>query len=52
MPGLLAIDTRPDYTDTEPFPSTAAKEKSSAIYIEDAQRIGQWRRSRSVDRSF
>ena len=39
---FLAIDTRPDYTDTEPFPATAAKWSYRATYTEDAQRVGQW----------
>jgi hypothetical protein len=39
---FLALDTRPDYTDTEPFPATAAKWKYRAIYFNDAQRTGQW----------
>ena len=39
---FLAIDTRPDYTDTEPFPATPAKWSYRATYTEDAQRIGQW----------
>jgi hypothetical protein len=39
---FLAIDTRPNYIDTEPLPATAAKWKYRAIYTNDAQRIGQW----------
>lgn len=39
---MLAIDTRPDYSDTEPFPSTPARWKYRASYTHDAQRIGQW----------
>jgi hypothetical protein len=39
---FLAIDTRPNYIDTEPFPATAAKWKYRATYTADAQRIGQW----------
>ena len=39
---LLAIDTRPDYTDTEPLPATPARWKYRATYTHDAQRIGQW----------
>ena len=39
---LLAIDTRPDYTDTEPLPATPARWKYRATYTTDAQRIGQW----------
>ncbi|MES2440493.1 MAG: hypothetical protein V4584_15610 [Verrucomicrobiota bacterium] len=39
---LLAIDTRPDYIDTEPLPATAAKWSYRATYTQDAQRIGQW----------
>jgi hypothetical protein len=39
---LLAIDTRPNYIDTTPLPSTAAKWKYRAIYCEDSQKVGQW----------
>ena len=39
---FLAIDTRPDYTDTTPFPSPPAKWKYRANYCEGSERIGQW----------
>ncbi len=39
---FLAVDTRPDYTDTNPFPTPAAKWKYRAIYTTDSQRTGQW----------
>lgn len=39
---FLAMDTRPNYIDTEPLPTTAAKWKYRAIYTLDSQRIGQW----------
>ncbi len=39
---FLAVDTRPDYTDTAPFPSPPAVWKYRAIYTEDSQRTGQW----------
>lgn len=39
---FLALDTRPNYIDTAPFPSPAATWKYRAIYCKDAQRLGQW----------
>jgi hypothetical protein len=39
---FLAMGTRPNYIDTEPLPTTAAKWKYRAIYTLDSQRIGQW----------
>lgn len=39
---LLAIDTRPNYIDSTPFPAPSAKWKYRAIYTEDSQRVGQW----------
>jgi hypothetical protein len=39
---FLAIDTRPNYIDTTPFPAPSAKWKYRAIYTEDSQRVGQW----------
>ena len=39
---MLAFDTTPGYTDTEPFPATPAKWQYRAIYREDDQPVGQW----------
>jgi hypothetical protein len=39
---LLALDTRPNYIDTTPFPTPAATWKYRAIYCEDSQKVGQW----------
>jgi len=39
---FLAIDTRPNHTDTNPFPAPAAKLKYRAIYCEDSNKVGQW----------
>ncbi len=39
---FIAVDTRPNYIDTTPFPSPAVKWKYRAIYTRDSQRIGQW----------
>lgn len=39
---FLAVDTRPDYIDTTPFPAAAAKWKYRAIYTQDSQKTGQW----------
>lgn len=39
---LLAMDTTPGYTDTAPFPATAAKWTYRAIYRVGDQRVGQW----------
>ena len=39
---FLAIDTRPNYIDTTPFPAPSAKWKYRAIYTQDSQRVGQW----------
>ncbi len=39
---FLAVDTRPNYTDTTPFPTPAATWKYRAIYTKDSQRTGQW----------
>lgn len=39
---LLAVDTRPNYTDTTPFPTPPAMWKYRAIYTKDSQRTGQW----------
>lgn len=40
--GLLAYDTTPGYTDTTPFPATAAKWKYKGIYRVGDGRVGQW----------
>ncbi|MGL4399687.1 MAG: hypothetical protein ACRCXD_07440 [Luteolibacter sp.] len=39
---FLALDTRPNYIDTTPFPTPAAMWKYRAIYCNDAQKTGQW----------
>jgi len=41
---FLAIDTVPDYTDTQPMPAAgqSALWKYKAIYIQTDQRVGQW----------
>jgi len=39
---LLAVDTRPNYTDTNPFPTPAANGKYRSIYTNDSRRTGQW----------
>jgi hypothetical protein len=39
---FLAMDTRPNYTDTTPFPTPPAMWKYRAIYTKDSQRLGQW----------
>ncbi|MGI9088753.1 MAG: hypothetical protein ACR2HH_13595 [Chthoniobacterales bacterium] len=39
---LLAIDTTPGYTDTQPFPSAPAKWTYQAIYRVADSRVGQW----------
>ncbi len=39
---MLAIDTTPGYTDTQPFPSAPAKWTYQAIYRVGDSRVGQW----------
>lgn len=39
---LLAIDTTPGYTDTQPFPSAPTKWSYQAIYRAGDNRVGQW----------
>lgn len=39
---LLAIDTRPNYIDTQDLPTTAARWRYKAIYRKDDARTGQW----------
>lgn len=39
---LLAIDTTPGYTDTQPFPNAPAKWTYQAIYRVGDNRVGQW----------
>ena len=39
---LLAFDTTPGYTDTQPFPATPAKWTYRAIYCVDDSQVGQW----------
>ncbi len=45
---FLAVDTRPDYTDTEPFPAGGATWQYRAIYLLDDQKTGQWSPTVSV----
>jgi len=45
---LLAIDTTPNYTDTEPFPATPTKWTYRAIYRVGDHRVGQWSKPVSV----
>ncbi len=45
---FLAVDTRPDYTDTEPFPNGGAVWKYRAIYLLDDEKAGQWSATASV----
>lgn len=45
---LLAIDTTPNYTDTQPFPNAPAKWSYQAIYRVGDQRVGQWSSAVSV----
>lgn len=39
---FLAVDTRPNYTDTTPAPATASRWKYRAIYTHDSEKVGQW----------
>jgi hypothetical protein len=39
---FLAVDSVPDYIDTEALPSTPAVWKYKAIYRKADERIGQW----------
>lgn len=45
---FLAIDTRPDYTDTEPFPASGTLWKYRAIYLLNDEKVGQWSPAVSV----
>ena len=45
---MLADDTTPNYTDTQPFPATATKWTYRAIYHANDQRVGVWSQSVSV----
>lgn len=45
---LLAIDTTPGYTDTQPFPGAPAKWSYQAIYRVGDDRVGQWSRPVSI----
>jgi hypothetical protein len=38
----IAIDTTPNYTDTQPFPAAPTKWTYQAIYRVGDQRVGQW----------
>ncbi len=39
---LLAMDSTPNYLDTTPFPSAAAKWTYRAVYMYKDQQVGQW----------
>ncbi len=39
---LLATDTSPNYTDTQPLPSTPAKWTYRGMYYVGDQPVGQW----------
>jgi hypothetical protein len=45
---LLAFDTTPNYTDTQPFPATPAKWIYQAIYHAADERVGQWSKPVSI----
>jgi hypothetical protein len=45
---LLAIDTTPGYTDSQPFPAAPVKWTYRAIYRLDDNRVGQWSKPVSV----
>ncbi|MBA3962474.1 MAG: hypothetical protein H0X40_11305 [Chthoniobacterales bacterium] len=45
---MLAIDTTPGYTDTQPFPSAPAKWTYQAIYRVADNRVGQWSNAVSI----
>jgi hypothetical protein len=45
---VLAFDSTPGYTDTEPFPSAPTKWTYRAIYRVGDERVGQWSKSVSV----
>ena len=45
---LLAFDSTPNYTDTEPFPATPAKWTYRAVYRVGDSRVGQWSNPISV----
>ena len=45
---LLAFDTTPNYTDTQPFPAAPVKWAYQAIYRVGDQRVGQWSKPVSV----
>jgi hypothetical protein len=45
---LLAIDTTPGYTDSQPFPATPVKWTYRAIYRLGDNRVGQWSKPVSV----
>ncbi len=46
---FLAIDTYPDYADTEPFANSGAIWKYRAIYLANDEKIGQWGAAVSVN---
>jgi len=46
--GLLAFDTTPGYTDTQPFPTAPATWTYRAIYRVDDSQVGVWSQSVSV----
>lgn len=45
---LLALDTTPDYTDTQPFPAAKTVWSYRAIYRVDAKQVGLWSQPVSV----
>ncbi|MEO6873002.1 MAG: hypothetical protein ABI233_12405 [Chthoniobacterales bacterium] len=45
---MLAIDTTPGYTDTQPFPAAPAKWTYQAIYRLRDSRVGQWSSPASI----
>jgi hypothetical protein len=46
--GLLAYDTTPGYTDTQPFPTAPATWTYRAIYRVDDSQVGVWSQPASV----
>lgn len=45
---FLAVDTRPGYVDTTPFPAAGALWKYRAIYLLDDTKVGQWSATTTV----
>jgi hypothetical protein len=46
--GLLAMDTTPGYTDTQPFPAAKTVWTYRAIYLANDARVGVWSQSVSI----